>query len=62
MEIRLSSHFELVAIWWNFKYLEGRDLVFLKGHRGVEQAKRQGLDPEFWKQALVLLCELEQVP
>lgn len=57
----MSSHSELIGIWWNFQCLEGRDCVCLRQQRDVEQAKRQDLDPGFCRQGPVLLCELEQV-
>lgn len=55
----MSSHFELVDIWENFKHLERRDCVLLRPSRGVERAKGQDLD--FRSEVPVLLCELEEV-
>ena len=49
-------------IWGqNFKLLEGSDHVLMRqGRWGVERVKGHGLDPGFWSQVPILLCELEQ--
>lgn len=57
-----SSHLEIVDLGAEFQVPGGERLYLTEAVWGCGKGKRQGLDPQFWSQVPVLLCELQHIP